>query len=66
MKLAPCPNCGLPTDAKYGQLETVEWAIVGWRCMCIRCGYSGPACNDQADAVRRHNKISQNCGACQT
>jgi len=65
MELAPCPNCGLPTDIKYGTLSGSDFGLDGWQAMCVHCGYSGPACNDQADAVRRHNKISQNCGACQ-
>lgn len=29
----------------------------------IGCGYSGPRARTLDEAIRRHNKISQNCGA---
>jgi hypothetical protein len=70
MTLAPCPNCGGKTTA-----ETLPWpGAVRWFVRCDQqpegptsllwsCGYRGPFAVTLDEAVRKHNKISQNCGA---
>lgn len=63
MKIANCPHCGGPCSMKYGMLNGTNFQLDGWQCMCERCGYSGPVGETQDEAVRAHNKISQNCGA---
>lgn len=63
MNVADCPHCGDPCQLKYGTLNGSDFSIEGWQAMCDRCGYSGPACKTEEEAVRAHNKISQNCGA---
>jgi predicted RNA-binding Zn-ribbon protein involved in translation (DUF1610 family) len=73
--LAPCPNCGGKTVAEQ---DRFYGGIPRWQVQCDEstspsargvgnylpsCGYRGPFAVDLADAVRKHNKISQNCGA---
>lgn len=60
--LAPCPNCGGPCDCSREKNERADGFPIEWRVSC-RCGYCGPFAGAKDEAVRRHNKISQNCGA---
>jgi ribosomal protein S27AE len=72
--LAPCPNCGGKTvadqDRFYGGVP--RWQVACDQAMgpspggnyMPNCGYRGPFAIDLDEAVRKHNKISQNCGAC--
>ena len=69
MILAPCPACGGKTaadmDRYYGSVT---------RCVVAcdqpndtrslpNCGYRGPFALTLEEAVRKHNHISQKCGA---
>jgi hypothetical protein len=65
MIIAPCPACGsrcvvglvcVTTDLQLDHQATCDAEPMG-------CGYSGPRGKTLDEAVRRHNKISQNCGA---
>lgn len=64
MTIAPCPNCGGACLERYafinGNLPGKN--LDGWQVICPSCAYSGPACKTMDEAIRKHNKISQNCG----
>jgi hypothetical protein len=64
MTIAPCPHCGKPCDCQYVMLNGSMIRMDGWQALCTACGYSGPVAAKMEDAARWHNKISQNCGAC--
>lgn len=66
MIIAPCPNCGLPCSLMRDKAWNRHHAFAYEQVECLACDYNGPADPVAEVAVRRHNKISQNCGACQT
>lgn len=70
---APCPNCGGQTTAEQ---DRYYGGAPRWQVACDtamrpsaggnflpNCGYRGPFGMTLDEAVRKHNKISQNCGA---
>jgi hypothetical protein len=62
MTIAPCPHDGGGCDLAREKNEDKHGFPWEWRVSC-RCGYCSPFDADKDEAVRRHNKISQNCGA---
>ena len=69
MILAQCPNCGGRTIAEQ---DRFYGGVTRWQVSCDQandtgslpnCGYKGPFGLDLDEAARKHNKISQNCGA---
>lgn len=69
MTLAPCPNCGGKTTADQDRFYggTVRWVVSCDEPNDTRslpnCGYRGPFGLTLEEAVRKHNHISQKCGA---
>lgn len=60
--LGKCPHCG---DGCGLWRETNEYKQGGpteWRVWCP-CGYCGPFDANMEEAARKHNKMSQMCGA---
>lgn len=64
MTVSPCPHCAAHCVMAYGANPNKRDMPHEWRAECA-CGYCGPYDADKDAAVRRHNKIGQNCGACQ-
>jgi hypothetical protein len=64
MIIAPCPSCGLPCRLKHDKGWNRHHGFAYEQVECPACDYTGPADIDPEVAVRKHNKISQNCGAC--
>lgn len=65
MITAPCPSCGSP--CVVGLVCVTQDLQLDHQAECdadpIGCGYRGPRGRTIDEAVRKHNKISQNCGA---
>lgn len=64
MNIAPCPNCGQPCELMRDKAWNRHFGFTYEQVECRACDYNGPADLDVEEAVRKHNKISQNCGAC--
>lgn len=61
--LAPCPHCGAPCSLKTDKEWNRHFGFAYEQVECKACDYNGPASLYAEEAVRAHNKISQNCGA---
>lgn len=60
--LGKCPHCGGGCDLAREKNDFRDGFPYEWRVSC-RCGYSGPFDADKEAAARKHNKMSQMCGA---
>ena len=65
MTINPCHFCGnlchyRGRPAPGRTRDAGEWH---WQVQCAHCGYCGPECADQEEAIRKHNEMSRKCEA---